>query len=110
MFDSYKSKDFFLKCFPLWDYVAIDATDLSEGLISGWNPLSVDLQDFHTFVGILMEGCLKGVSSTVKILNCFGPYQDRLSFWKLLEESDFIREEGLIIGGNLNFTTSMREI
>jgi hypothetical protein len=68
MVDSYKSKDFFLKCCPLWDCVAIDATGLSGGLISGWNPLSVDLQYFHTSVGILMEECLKGVSSTVKLL------------------------------------------
>jgi hypothetical protein len=55
MVDSYKAKDFFLKCCPSWDYVYINATGLSGGLISGWNPLSIDLQYFHTYVGILME-------------------------------------------------------
>jgi hypothetical protein len=110
MVDSSKAKVFFLKCCPTWDCVAIDASSLFGGLTYGWNPLVDELQAFQTFVGIFLEGHLKEISRPVKLLNCYGPYKDMLSFWKPLEESGFLMHDGLILGGDLNFSTSSREI
>jgi len=78
--DNVKDKDFFLKCCPNWDYVAVDSIGHSEGLISGWNLVIADLQAFQICVGILLEGRLKDITTLVKILNCYGPYKDMVSF------------------------------
>jgi len=44
------------------------------------------------------------------LLNCYVPYKDGDSFWNQLLVSRLLGEENLIIGGNLNFTLSAREI
>jgi hypothetical protein len=108
--DCKKGKYFSLKCFPSWNCVANDSFGLSMGLIFGWNPLKADFKAFHIFAGIILEGRLKDFSSPMKLLNCYKPYKDKTSFWHLLEASSFLKEDNLIIGGDLNLTLSSGEI
>jgi hypothetical protein len=46
----------------------------------------------------------------VKFLNCYTPYKERELFWQPIIESGLLREEGIIVGGDLNFTLSSREV
>jgi hypothetical protein len=69
-----------------------------------------DLKYFEISAGILLEGLLKDITRSVKILNCYGPYKYMSLFWKNMEDYAFLREEGLIIGGDINLTLSSREI
>jgi hypothetical protein len=38
------------------------------------------------------------------------PYKDREPFWQQLSDSGLLCEDNLIIGGDLNFTLSAREV
>eukprot|EP01018_Ginkgo_biloba_P010531 Gb_16175 [translate_table: standard] len=44
------------------------------------------------------------------LLNIYGPYSDRISFWESLLNKDFMRRENLIWGGDLNFSLGNLEI
>ena len=46
----------------------------------------------------------------MKLLNIYGPYNNRVDFWENLENTSLIRKENLIIRGDLNFTLGAHEI
>jgi hypothetical protein len=80
------------------------------GLLSGWNPTLAELDAFDTSAGIYLEGRFKQSTDKVKLLNCYAPYKDRELFWQPIFQSGLLREEGIIVGGDLNFTLSMRGV
>jgi len=77
--------------------------------LSGWNPTYVEFCAYGTSAGILLEGKFKQSVGRYKLLNCYAPYKDRESFWQPLIDSGLLYEEGLIVGGDLNFTLTDRE-
>jgi hypothetical protein len=105
-----KDKSLFLQCLPMWNCVALDPNGHLGGLLSGWNPASAELCAFGTNAGILLEGRFKDSVDRVKLLNYYAPYKERECFWKPLMECGLLGEDGLIIGGDLNFTLSAREV
>jgi hypothetical protein len=78
--------------------------------LSGWNPTIVDFCVFGTSAGIYLEGRFKQSVEKVKFLNCYAPYKERELLWQPIIESGLLREEGIIVGGDLNFTFSTREV
>jgi hypothetical protein len=52
----------------------------------------------------------KQSAEKIKMLNCYAPYKDRELFWQPIIDSGLLREEGIIVGGDLNFTLSAREV
>lgn len=90
--------------------MATDSFGLLGGLISGWNPSKADFHSFHISAGIILEGRIKLVSYPLKLLNCYGPYKDKVPFSKLLENNGFLKEDNIIIGGDLSLTLSFGEI
>jgi hypothetical protein len=73
-------------------------------------PHKDDFDAFLTLAGILLEGVIKDTNLKVKLINCYGPYADRVVFWEELKRIGIFYEENLIIGGDLNFTISSREV
>lgn len=57
-----------------------------------------------------MEGTYKPNSKKLKLINCYGPYSDRKDFWEDLKGSGLLYQSDIIIGEDLNFTISQREI
>jgi hypothetical protein len=43
-------------------------------------------------------------------LNFYAPYKDRELFWWPILQSDLLKEEGLIVGVDINFTLSTKEV
>jgi hypothetical protein len=41
------------------------------------------------------------------VLNVYGPTQDRIPFWENLLSKSFMKNEDLILGGDLNFSLGM---
>jgi len=105
-----KAIKFFLQCVPSWNVVALDPCGPSGGLLSGWNPTFVELYALDTLAGIYLEGRIKQSTDIVKLLNCYAPYKDRELLWIPIIRSGLLNEEGIIVGGDLNFTLSTREV
>jgi exonuclease III len=108
--DGEKAKHFFLQCFLTWNVVALDPNGRSGGLLSGWNPTYAEFCAFGTTAGIFLEGRFKHSVDQVKLLNCYAPYKEREFFWQHILDSGLLSEEGIIVGGDLNFTLSAREV
>jgi hypothetical protein len=47
---------------------------------------------------------------TLKLINVYGPYVDRIPFWEGLGRSGVLEAPNIILGGDLNFTISMHEV
>jgi hypothetical protein len=77
---------------------------------SAWNPRKAEFDAFLTPAGILLEGVVKDTNLKVKLINCYGSYADRVVFWEELKRIGIFDEENLILGGDLNFTISSREV
>jgi hypothetical protein len=90
--------------------VAMDPNGRSGGLLVGWNPVLAEFNALGTNAGIFLEGRFKNTAEKVKLLNCYAPYKDRERFWQPIVDSGLLKEPRLIIGGDLNFTLSSREI
>jgi hypothetical protein len=82
----------------------------SGGILSGWNPAYVEFCAYGTSAGIYLEGKFKQSAGRYKLLNCYAPYKDKELFWQPIIDSGLLCEEGLIVGGDLNFTLTDREI
>ena len=52
-----------------------------RGTLVTWNLSIAEMNAFSTFVGIMLEGKLKGFQSKVKILNIYRLYEERIFFW-----------------------------
>ena len=55
MCNKYQALLTFFKLLSGWDFCALDASGLSRGLLTGWNPHSVCCKAFETVAGILVK-------------------------------------------------------
>jgi hypothetical protein len=69
-----------------------------------------DFKAYVTAAGILLEGPVKDLNQSLKLLNCYGPYSERQAFWETVKEEGLFNESNLVMGGDLNLTTSCREV
>ena len=88
----------------------MDVVGFSGDILVSWNPEVEDLMDFVTIIGSLVEGSLKVFSHTIPILNVYGPYHNRRSFWEQVNQAGILQEKALIMAGALNSTVSLEEV
>lgn len=81
MSKAWKAYQFFLKLFPGWEVSAIDATGRSGRFLFIWNPAMCDFKSYSSFASLLLVGHIKGFEEEITLLNIYGPYKDRESFW-----------------------------
>jgi hypothetical protein len=105
-----KAREVFSKLLSQWKMCVVDSSGLSGGFLSSWNPNKDNFDAYLTPAGILLEGFVKDVNKNLKLVNCYGPYQNRHLFWDNLIEDGILKVPDLILGGDLNFTRSAREI
>ena len=96
----------FSKLKPGWEFCASDASDLSGRLLAGWDCHLVCWKDFYSLVGILLKANFKGLAETFTIINCYGPYTQRTSYWNNLVTGGLLGLPNLLLAGDLNFTLS----
>jgi hypothetical protein len=109
MVDGFNEREVFSKKFPAWDFYAVDSKGFFGGLLSAWNTKKSNFNAFLTPAGILLEGFVKKINKNLKLINCYGPYADRQSFWNTIKNDGILKESNLILGNDLNFTISARE-
>jgi hypothetical protein len=88
----------------------VDSRGLSGALLSAWNPQKFNFTTFMTPARILLDGFVKQINKKLKLVNCYRPYGDRQLFWNNAQGDDILKESDLILGGDLNFTVSTREV
>jgi hypothetical protein len=44
------------------------------------------------------------------LINCYGPYHDKEFFWEAIKRDGILKEQNVILGGDLKFTTCSREM
>jgi len=110
MVEVVKEREVFAKLLSNWNLCGVDSIGLSGGLLSAWNPRKDYFVVFLTSAGILLEGVIKDTSLKVKMINCYGLYADIVVFWEDIKRLGIFYEENLIMGGDLNFTISSREV
>ena len=110
MCDHFSALHLFAKINPRWEYCAIDALSLSGGILLAWNPYLIQCKSYHSFAGILLSASFKGLDSIFSIVNCYGPYANRTSFWDSVVSRGLFNYPNLILAGDLNFTISDLEI
>jgi len=57
-----------------------------------------------------LEGKVASIPGSVSLLNCYGPYRERLLFCQAIGSSGALESDSLILGGDLNLTISSREV
>ena len=62
-----------------------------------WNPTKAEMNSCSTFAGILLYGNLKGIHKNLRILNIYGPYQNRKIFWDQLALFSFLDDSYFIL-------------
>ena len=100
----------FSKILPSWEFCAVDALGLSGGILTAWNPRVVRCKAFRIYAGLLIQASFRGLSYPISILNVYGPYKDRGTFWDNAFDSGFLGAPDLILGGDLNLTLNSSEI
>jgi hypothetical protein len=60
--------------------------------------------------GIKVEPVLKDLEKKLMVVNIYGPYMDRRSYWENLITDGELEESNLIIWGDLNLIVSLREV
>ena len=100
----------FCKLRPGWEFCATSSSGLLRGILSGWNPHIVKCKAFLTYAGILLKARFMGSSTTLSILNCYGPYLHQESFWNSVSRDGLLTLPNLIFVGDLNLTLNGSEI
>ena len=108
--DHFTSLRHFSKLKPIWKFCALDSHGLSGGLLSSWNPHITQCKAFHSFASILLKDRFKGDDYFFSILNYYGPYTNRVTFWDNVLAGGIFKYPNLILDGDLNFTFSDSDI
>ena len=110
MTSSYPALFAFSKLCPGWEFCALSSNDLSRGILSRWNPKLLKCKAFHTTASILLKALICGSSFELSILNCYGPYLNRDSFWSVVACGSLLSLPNLILAGDLNLNMNASEI
>ena len=100
----------FSKLKPGWEFYASDASGLSCGILASWDPHLVRCKDFTSLVGIVLKAIFKGLPETFTVINCYGPYVQRTTYWNNLVSGGLLGMPNLLLAGDLNFTLSSAEV
>jgi len=111
MGDSGVVKTLLENLFPGWEFEGVDARGRSGGLVTGWRTREckcINIFGFEAGIGVKLFSQELGKALTV--INIYGPYSNRESYWNELLGKAFFTEDQVIVGGDLNLTLGSAEI
>jgi hypothetical protein len=94
-----KARETFIPWLRNWSFSTIDASGLLGGLLTGWSPNFQDLSSsvIHSTISIKLQH--KNNNLTFSVVNIYGPYSDRTSFWEDLVSAGIFHDPFLVAGG-----------
>eukprot|EP00253_Pinus_taeda_P003262 PITA_03262 len=90
---------------PSWTFHAIDATGRSGRLAIGIHNKTIRIRNIwggRGFIGL--DTYVLSMEMDLRVINVYGPCSSRDPFWNALLDSDLLKEDNIILGGDLNFT------
>ena len=92
-------------------FLSQSAKGLSGGMAIGWNQSTTRYTNsWGALFGMGIQISWEEENLSLKILNIYGPYNNRVTFWEALQSSHILRCENMVINGDLNFTLGAHEI
>ena len=94
-----------------WCFETLDVRGHSSYLAIGWNSRSVKVLNvwgMESILGISIKAL--DMVDTFDVINIYGPYLNRISFWDTIIKYSMFGGENLIIGGDLNFSLGQAEV
>lgn len=101
---------FLASMLPGWTFQALDASRRSRGLALGLNSRTIKIINSWGGPGHLGVDLLSAKLNTkIMLINVYAPCHQRAKLWAKLLSSELLREEPLILGGDLNFSIGHAE-
>eukprot|EP00253_Pinus_taeda_P013898 PITA_13898 len=95
---------------PGWNFSAIDSDGHSGGLAVGIRAGKIKIWNQWGMKQVLGIECQStDFDFSLTIINIYGPCQGRISFWNDLLEKSFMKNNYLVMGGDLNFSLGRAE-
>jgi hypothetical protein len=93
-----------------WSFYIVDVEGISRRQLIVWSSLWRDLYSSVLSSSISVSLELKYLGTIFKVVNIYGPHLDRVSFWENLVDVGVSSDPMMIVGGDLNFRTSLKEV
>lgn len=88
-----------------WSFLAVDSVGHSGGMATGFSEGRMQLIKNWGLAHVLrVEFQCPEFGHPLLILNIYGPYQGRASLWTDLLSKSMLKNQNLLIGGDLNFS------
>jgi exonuclease III len=103
-----KLEEIFSSWLKGWFFCSTYAEGFSRGLITACSPKLkvIDSQGYPSCIIVQVKDRM--LNSSLKICNVYGPYANRIPFCDHLSTLDFLNSGNIILGGDLNFTVSLK--
>jgi hypothetical protein len=88
-----------------WSFSAVDADGMSRGLLLGWSPYFKALHSLSHRLSISIKLKHKNDYFSFTAIN-----YETIPFWEELSSIGVFHDPIMVIGGDLNFTLSLREV
>jgi len=96
---------------PGWSFLTLDVKGRSGGLAVGWKNSCLKLVDSWGMDSVLCVDLMSAdLGFTIKVINVYGPYHNRVPFWDELTGNPLLSGDSLVIGGDLNFSLGQNEV
>jgi len=104
-------KDCLERWLPGWTFLTLDVKGRSGGLAVGWRNNSLKLVSSWGMDSVLCVVLLSAdLGISLKVVNIYGPYNNRIPFWESLFGNPLLNGDSLVIGGDLNFSLGQSEV
>eukprot|EP00253_Pinus_taeda_P026957 PITA_26957 len=93
-----------------WIFHALDVSGRSGGIAVGFKQCSINLKNIWGGGGFLGADIYsRDLEEEMRIINVYGPCQNRELYWRKLLSTPFLLEDNVILGGDLNFSLGFSE-
>ena len=98
-----------IEAYGNWGGMSIDAYGNSRGLVTAWSPIlqRIAIKKHDSVLETKLRDGETGIEFT--ILNVYGPFFDRKTFWENFSHSGSMDQEDVILGGRFTFNLNNGE-
>jgi len=93
-----------------WSFSSIESKRIYGGLITAWSLRFKAISSSQIPSGIIIDVVDNYLNCPFRIINLYGPYENKINFWNGVTNLGVLNSHNIILGGDLNFTLSLKEV